>query len=386
MKREIALSLMCFALVSIAAPKTKSKKPVTVSPVVPKAAAKLPPPLPVPAPKRVQFNIPAAEAPKATLARLNQLYNDLEYESVLSGVEQMLKRDDLAIGDRLEFWRLQGCAKAVAEDSIEAEKPFRLLLRARDDFELPSSTPPKIMAVFRKVQLEENALTKQLKEVARERTVAQLKLLGAAPTEAVGGRALSFTFRLIDATQAVSTIRVPYRKLLPSQQVSDASKGADYSALALERSETGDWKGVIPGDVTANEGGFKLQYYVETADSAGPLLRMGSAELPQEILVSAGQVPKRRFAPIGKGVFFTGVGLTVALGLAAGGLGAAFNINQNEYRQLGSSSGTIDGARLAALGDTTKTYALFTNVALISAGVALVATAIMLPLTNLSDE
>jgi ribosomal protein L9 len=55
----------------------------------------------------------------------------------------------------------------AARDIVEAEKPFRLLLRARPTFELPASTPPKIMAVFRKVQVEEQALFKDARRDIR---------------------------------------------------------------------------------------------------------------------------------------------------------------------------------------------------------------------------
>ena len=44
---------------------------------------------------------------------------------------------------------------------VDAEGPFRLLLRLNPGFVLPAQTTPKIVAVFRKVEAEERAIFEQ---------------------------------------------------------------------------------------------------------------------------------------------------------------------------------------------------------------------------------
>lgn len=203
--------------------------------------------------------------------------------------EQVLARPDLTLDQKLEAYRLLGSAKAIVEDPAEAEKPFRLLLRARADFDLSAETPPKILAVFRKVQSEERALADQLREVERDRIISGLKLLGEPPNTARGGRPLPLSFRLRDPTSAVEVVRVPYRR-----QGTPA-----FSTLALERSAEGDWRGLIPAEFTSDEKGFQMEYYVETADTRGPLLRLGTEKAPLNLTVSAGTIAQARPPPRG---------------------------------------------------------------------------------------
>jgi hypothetical protein len=245
---------------------------------------------------------------------------------------------------------------------------------------LPQDTPPKILGVFRKVQTEEKALALQLREVERARLVAGLKLLGEVPAVWQGGKVLPFSFRLRDPTNAVESVRVPYRR--EGQPV--------FSTLALERTAEGDWKGRIPGEFTSDEKGFKLQYFVELADAQGLLLASGSAAAPRFVEVSAGTVSRARPPPLPRWAFFTGVGITAALGAAAGGLGAAFNVTQAGYaertRSAPADGQPLDGALLASQAGTGRALALGTNVALISTGVAALATLLMIPFTNFRGD
>jgi hypothetical protein len=110
-------------------------------------------------------------------------------------------------------------------------------------------------------------------------------------------------------------------------------------------------------------------------------MRMGSAVQPKEAIISSGQVAKERFAPVHKAVFFTGVGLSAALGITAGLLGASFNMTQDNYKRLGAINGQ-DGAVLAREGTAGKELAVGTNAALITTGAVVVLTGIAGLLTN----
>ncbi len=343
-------------------------------------AQKAAPPVPetrvTPATKAPEKGSPAdlKLASPALLAKTQELYSSLEYDQVIPLSTALLARDDLTIDQRLEAYRLQGCAKAIVEDPVDAEKPFRLLLRARPDYDLPKDTTPKILSVFRKVQTEEQALAKQLREVDRSRVIANLRLIGEPPKEFKGGRPMNFSFRLKDPTGAVEAIRLPYRR--QGQKV--------FSSLALERNEAGDWRGAIPGEFTADDHGFTLEYYVETADTEGPLLSLGTVLMPKTLPILPGELFTERPKPVSRGVFIASAVTTGALGIAGGVLAIFFNVSQANYRTM--AQGQVDGAKLVAAARSGDTLALATNVVLITGGAALLTTIVLSTLTNFSPE
>jgi hypothetical protein len=317
----------------------------------------------------------AAGDARTVLAKLQSLYGALEYDQVIPLADAFLARTDLLIDQRLEAYRLQGSARAIVEDPVYAEKPFRLLLRARPDYELPGDTPPKILGVFRKVQTEEKALAAQLREVERARIVGNLKLVGEPPSEVKGGRPLPFSFRLRDQTGAVETIRVPYRR----------SGSKAFSSVALSRAEDGTWAGLVPAEFTADERGFTLEYYVETSDAQGPLLSLGDAALPRSVHVLPGLVEVRSVKPIPRWAFWTGVTATGVVGAAALGLRLWLFSAQAQYTALASNS-PVDGRKLVAMQRRGDAVATSLNVSLVALGVVAVATGVMAPLTQFQDQ
>lgn len=345
-------------------PKTKAQAPASSQELASPALSR-------PAPAAESLPLTKLPTPEL-LAKTGELYNSLEYDQVIPLSAALLARDDLTIDQRLEAYKLQGCAKAIVEDPVDAEKPFRLLLRARPDYALPASTTPKILSVFRKVQAEEQALARQLREVDRSRVISNLRLLGEVPKEAAGGRPLNFSYRLKDPTGAVEAIRLPYRRR--GQKV--------FSSLALERSDAGDWRGAIPGEFTADPSGFTLEYYVETGDADGPLLTIGNALTPKTVAVTAGALFTQRPKPVPRGVFIASAAATGVLGAATGVLAIMFNVQQSEYRKM--AQGQVDGAKLVAAAQRGDGLASATNALTIATGVALVTTIVLSTLTNFS--
>lgn len=368
MRPLLALALCSLSAVALAAPKPRPPKPAAPAPA-PSAPPAAPAPEPAAAAKPA---VDPSEPTSALFERVSALYQALEYDRVLPAAEALLARADITLEQKLEGYRLYASAKAIVEDPIEAEKPFRMLLRARPDYDLPRDTSPKILGIFRKVQSEERALASQLEEVQRARVVDGLKLLGEPPHEAKGGKPLRFSFRLKDPTGAVDSMRLPYRKAGEPQ----------YSSLALTRGEEGDWRGTIPGEFTSNEKGFKLEYFVETLDAKGPLLRVGDEKQPKEIVVAPGAFSTARPPPLPKGVWFAGLGLTAALGAAAGGVGIAYNDTQTQYRTLVNGPDEVDGAQLQTLSARGKTLGEATTGLLISTGSAALITAVLTPFIN----
>ena len=364
MKLLVRSTLLCVVVTATAFAKPAKPKAPVAAPVDSPA----PPSTPA-APSELKLD-PAA-SPVALVTQLNGLYEGLDYERVIPFAEACLKRTDLQLSQQLEVYRLLGSAKAIVEDPVDAEKPFRLLLRARPDYDLPNNTPPKILAVFRKVQSEERALAGKLREVERERVVASLKLLDELPSEARGGRPLVFSLRLRDPGSAVESVKVAYRR---------AGEKA-FSSLALQRSEQGDWRGAIPSDFTASKDGFPLEYFVETGDGSGPLLSVGANLTPRTVRVTPGFVETRAFKPIHPAVTFVSLSLSVAIGVAAGVLGVAFNLEQAKYREL-SRMAEVSGAELSERARTGTTLATATNGTLIAFGVGALTTALFFPFTD----
>lgn len=355
----------------------KQKKPPALAPTAePAPSGEAAPSTPAPAPASEVTRVDTSAPPEAAVAQLNSLYTNLEYDKVIPAADALLKRSDLTLEQQLEVYRLQGSAKAIVEDPVDAEKPFRLLLRARPDYDLPANTPPKILSVFRKVQVEEQALAGKLKEVERARIITSLKLLDELPVEAKGGKPLHFSLRLRDPQGAVEAVRVPYRR----------AGEKTYSSLALKRGEEGDWRGAIPGEFTASKDGFQLEYFVETADAQGPLLVVGAELTPRQVIVAPGLVETKAHKPVHRAAFWTSAAVTVALGLAAGALGLAFGVNQAQYRELASSGGEVDGAVLAQKAQAGSALAAATNASLIACGVGAVTTAVLWPLTDFSGD
>lgn len=352
------------ALSTLAGPRKKAAEPPAKA--TPAAA-------PMPRPALV---LPPGLSAEDAIAQLRTLYEtNLEYEQAVAYADAVLKRDDLSIDQKLEAYRLQGFAKAVVEDPVDAERPFRLLLRARPDYDLPASTPPKILAVFRKVQSEERALASQLRQVERGRLIANLRVSPGPAEDATGGLPITFAYRVRDTAGVVESMRVLYRRAGQKQ----------FSSLALERTAEGEWRGLIPGDVTADPNGFKLEYVTETADREGPLLTVGSEQQPRTIVIAPGQVPIKSFKPIPRGLFWTSLGMTAALGIATGVLGYLFNTQQSSFNAAVQRPG-VEGADLVSQINRGGTYATATNVLLISTGVALAASLIFLPLTRFGED
>ena len=243
----------------------------------------------------------------ALLERAGKHFRDQDYDKVLPLVEAALARPDVSVDQRLDAYLMQGSSLAIIGDAVEAEKPFRFLLRGRPDFDLSADTAPKILAIFRKVQVEEKAIASQMKELEHNRIVKELQLLGVPPAQAQGGLPITFTYQLRDPRGLVTQVQLLYRR---------AGEEA-FAALPLKHDPRGDWSGAIPGEWTASPTPYSLEYFVTSADVAGErLIALASATSPLALPVDAGKVPEQK--PLYKnGWLWGGVALVaVALGTA----------------------------------------------------------------------
>src|SRR5262249_34891546 len=138
-------------------------------------------------------------------------FHTLEYDKAIPYTEALLKRASPTADQRVEAYFLLASARAFVTDPLEAEQPLRFLLRLKPDFDVPNDTSPKLVAVFRKVQVEERAFAAQTKAIERKRLIDRVKLTGGAPAEQKGGKPLTFRYRLLDPFGAVQSLRLPYR-------------------------------------------------------------------------------------------------------------------------------------------------------------------------------
>lgn len=352
-----ALLSLSLALPAAAAGRAKEPAPAPVAP--PLAPVAPPPAAAVP-------TVSLEGTPAQLLERARSRYAELEYDDVLALTRAVLARSEATNPELIEAHRLQGSALAGGDQAIEAEKPFRLLLRLQKEFELPPSTQPKILAVFRKVQAEERELQRQSRALGRERLMAGITLVGEPPARGFGGYPLRFRFQLRDPTGAVESVLVPYRE----------QGQPTFSTLALERDDLGGWRGVLPGDVTANPSGKALEFYVEARDGEGSLAGKGRAQEPLRIDLSPGTSVRERPPPLSPWLFWTGVGTTLAAGVATGGAALLTRQVQSNRDAYVGREPLLEASRLEDFASEGRRWALLTNVGLGVTGALLVATGV----------
>ncbi|MBI4819784.1 MAG: hypothetical protein HY791_26155 [Deltaproteobacteria bacterium] len=221
------------------------------------------------------------DQPEDLLKGAREAYEGLEYDAVLPLTRRLLTSPQATGAQRLEALQLEGSSLAILGNSVDAEKPFRQLLRERPAFDLPPGTSPKIIGVFRKVQVEERAIAEQMKEIERQKTLKTLAISGELPEIEEGGVPITFELMLKDPKGVVRDMRVRYRR----------EGGRSWSAIALERHSDGRWTGTIPPELTSSESGFVLEHYVTSADENGQtLVELASADFPRKLEVLAGEM------------------------------------------------------------------------------------------------
>jgi hypothetical protein len=320
---------------------------------------------------------PVAESTKSAtelLAMARQQYDALEYEKVVALTHRALGSRDITPEQKLVAYELEGSALAIVGDPVDADKPFRLLLNEQPDFDLPATTPPKILAIFRKVkgEIQQIRLLREQKE--RAALAKTITLRGEIPKDAVGGRPVAFSFQLDDPKQAVRTVRVQYRR-----------RGEpDFQSLLLAQQPDQSYAGQVSSEWTANDLAFAMEVYVVAADEKGALQTLQSAEAPAAIAVSAGQIDLIEH-PVPLWVFVSAATTTGLAAVAGGGFGIATLLTQREYDQKVASSSQASPVfggelkSLATIGDRLETAEFISWGALVLVGVV---TGILIPFTD----
>ncbi len=245
---------------------------------------------------------------EALVARAKAQYKELEFGAAVRTIKKVLVHaEELGPEDRFEINLIHGSCLAVLGRPIDAEVPFRLVVRMKPDFDLSKHTPPKILAVWRKVRVEERGIMRQLEELERARAAEQLALLGEHPARATGGRPIAFRYRLRDPTGIVDRVEVYYRRAMDEA----------FSSLALVLEDQERWEGKIPASWTENEGGMVAEFYVSMLDRQGESIRtVGTPKKPLMVTIREGRIGSK---PLYKSVWFWSI---VSIAAAASGVAA----------------------------------------------------------------
>ncbi len=257
-------------------------------------------------------------------SRAQKLYDQLEYGAVIKIVESLLPfPDKMPHTQKLDLMSIYGSSLVVVGRRIDAEKAFRLAIRIKPDFDLPKDTAHKILSVFRKVQVEEQAIRTQTRRLERARQIKEIEIRGEQAKQARGGKPIAFSYVVTDPQGMVSRVNVRYRKR-PSE---------DFSSLALSRDSAGTWTGEIPAGWTANKKGIVVSYFVATEDrNAQTLKTLGSNKTPFTILVAPGEL---KSTPVYKAAWFwVLIGVAVVATGTAGYLATKDNVPDTTFGKV----------------------------------------------------
>lgn len=317
------------------------------------------------APKTKAPDWSPADPRPALLARLQQQLAALEYRDADALSAALLAREDLTLDERIDTQLARGRVLAIIADPTDAEPMFRLVLRARPAFDLPDDTPPRVLAVFRKVQVEERRAADQLRAVERARRIAGLALRYREPTEVRGGQPLLVELRLRDDTGAAERLRMGWR----------VGTG-EFATLPLSRRPDGAWAGTLSASDTVNQQGAKLDYFFEVADPAGVLLSDGNAGKPHQLTLLPGQV--KVTPPISSRAFALIAGGTGVLAIASGVLWLVVGLEARAFH----APQTVTTEQFLAAQSEGKALSAVAVTVSVTALVGLVATLVSAPLTD----
>jgi hypothetical protein len=218
---------------------------------------------------------------KLRLQAIENHYDDLEFEKALSLCHELLSIAGVPKYLKIEAYRFKAFTLIALGQSVNAEEPFRLMLRIDAETELSASTPPKIMAVFRKVQAEELATLRQAAALKQQKIIESVLVQRNIPNEGEGAKPFALTLKIDDPSEAVRYSRFHYRR----------KNDPAYALVPFLPSKNGQWSALLPAQSTVSDDGMELEYYLTLLDEKRDLLRQeGTEDSPFSIQFTAGRV------------------------------------------------------------------------------------------------
>lgn len=218
---------------------------------------------------------------KALLDQAKTLFEDMEYDAVIPKAEKVIAHAQSTTNEKLDAYLLMGSSLVIVGNQVDAEIPFRSVLRISPNHSLPTSESPKILSVFNMVKQEEQAILDQTRAMELSMLLQQMSIIGSVEQNQTGGVPLEFSYRIRDPRGMVDHFQVNYRR----------QGKKNYSSLALSQDNSGDWLGAVTGEWTENDDGFVMEYQLVTTDSLGEkLISMGTQGVPLNIDIGPGTV------------------------------------------------------------------------------------------------
>jgi len=244
--------------------------------------------------------------PAVLLTQAKTLYEDMEYDAVIPEAEKVIAHPDSSTEEKLDAYLLMGSSLVIVGNQVDAEIPFRSVLRISPNHALPTSESPKILSVFNMVKQEEQAILDQTRAMELSMLLQQMSIIGNIEKNQTGGIPIEFSYKIRDPRGLVDHFQVNYRR----------QGEKSYSSLALAQDDSGDWLGAVTGEWTENDDGFVMEYQLVTTDSVGEkLISLGTQEKPLQIDMAPGTVAGA--TPLYEKVWFwvlTGVAVSAIAG------------------------------------------------------------------------
>lgn len=210
---------------------------------------------------------------------------NFELEECVRLNEALLTNPSLDSQKRAAAYQRLASAYAAMEDVAQSSRYWRLLLRLQPDMELPDETSPKILMVFRSVQVEEKRLREELEAERQRQTIERIGLELDVPEEHQGGFPLAIRAELVDPDGGVKSAWLRHRT--PGQ--------GEFAALPLARSG-GHLQAEFPAAFTAGNQARDLELFVELRGGDGKVLKtVPPRDEPARVHMLAGDVPRTPF-------------------------------------------------------------------------------------------
>jgi len=184
-------------------------------------------------------------------------------------VAQLVLEDKEALPQSMqaEAYRLLGLAQLYLGRERQALASYEELLRIQPDYQLPSTAPPKVQEIFKRI----------VEEIAGRR-LPPVTLSVAQIPDSVGDRPLTLRAQILNMAPFLKA------KLYYRGPASREFSSADFARVQTE----GDvYAATIPAyDLRSEEQPYPLEYYVEVADAARRRLAgQGTADQPERFKV-----------------------------------------------------------------------------------------------------
>lgn len=221
-------------------------------------------------------------APARDLDVAAQHWQDLDFDLVIAAADAVLAAPAATRAQRVEALRFKGSALVVLERADEAQAVFAALFEIAPDYELADGTPPRIVEAFQAAHAAWQARRQAELDARFGAAIRQITLEVAPPRNATGGLPVSIELTLRDPGRLVKDLVLAYRRRGTSS----------YSTLVVP-ARAGKLTATVPASLTASDRPYVLEAHLRARHESGAVLRrVGAADRPFSISVSAGRVPR----------------------------------------------------------------------------------------------